>query len=269
MFKHILIAHDLSLEADRALRRALHLADQHRARLTLLHVLPEAAPLGALREDVEAELRQRLDAGDAQAPEPRIRVVAGRPAEAILACLAEDGCDLLVLGAHHRAPARFAGSNLERLARDCPVPLLLATGDEPGPYGRALVALDASRCARLALELTYLLLPADAELRALHVFEEDAGAAPDPADAYWQARGALMERRFSEERAGLPDNGPRLGLDVRRGCLPETLLEAIAQRRTALLALGHHARGPYAQPHPGQLAQRMLQAPPCDLLLVR
>src|SRR5690606_42047611 len=41
MVQHILIAHDLSPEADLALRRAAQLARQTGARLSLLHVLAE------------------------------------------------------------------------------------------------------------------------------------------------------------------------------------------------------------------------------------
>lgn len=269
MFTHILVAHDLSLDADRALRRALRLAEQHRARLTLLHVMPDARALGALREDLEAELRQRLDACEALEAEPRIRIAAGRPAETIVAHLAEEGGDLLVVGPHHRDAARFAGCNLERLARTCPVPLLLAARDEPTPHARALVALDASLCARLALETAYLLLPAEAELRALHVFEEADGEAPDQADAYWRARGALMERRVADERATLPPRGPRLSLELQRGRVAETLELTLRERDTDLLALGHHARGLHALAPLGHLPTHLLQAPPCDVLLVR
>lgn len=52
MFSHILIAHDLSLESDIALQRAAQLANQHHARLTLLHVVeghPDAKALAELQ----------------------------------------------------------------------------------------------------------------------------------------------------------------------------------------------------------------------------
>ena len=47
MPKHILVAHDLSVEADVAVRRAAQLAAEHDARVSLLHVIeqPLAAPL--------------------------------------------------------------------------------------------------------------------------------------------------------------------------------------------------------------------------------
>lgn len=38
LFTHLLLAHDLSHEADVALRRAAQLASQFQAKLTLLHV---------------------------------------------------------------------------------------------------------------------------------------------------------------------------------------------------------------------------------------
>lgn len=63
MFSHILIAHDLSLESDIALQRAAQLANQHHARLTLLHVVeghPDAKALAELQAAAEKVLGERL-----------------------------------------------------------------------------------------------------------------------------------------------------------------------------------------------------------------
>jgi len=60
MVQHILVAHDLSPEADLALRRAAQLAQQSGARLSLLHVLDSRGePLdeASVRADLEARLQ--------------------------------------------------------------------------------------------------------------------------------------------------------------------------------------------------------------------
>jgi len=56
MLKHILSAHDLRGTADLALRRATQLAQQHGARLSVLHVL---APAGS--EQAHDQARRVLD----------------------------------------------------------------------------------------------------------------------------------------------------------------------------------------------------------------
>ena len=56
MFKHILIAHDLRDTADMALCRATQLAQQHNARLTMLHVLDPSQS-----SDQHEKARQALD----------------------------------------------------------------------------------------------------------------------------------------------------------------------------------------------------------------
>lgn len=59
MLKHILSAHDLRGTADLALRRATQLAQQHGARLSVLHVLHVLDPAGS--EQAHDQARQVLD----------------------------------------------------------------------------------------------------------------------------------------------------------------------------------------------------------------
>ncbi|UQY32527.1 universal stress protein [Pseudomonas fulva] len=91
MLKHILIAHNLRGTADLALHRATQLAQQHGARLSVLHVLD---PAGS--EQAHDQARQVLDNSISHA------VHQG----GILRCLQEQlrarGSDLLVLGSHGR-----------------------------------------------------------------------------------------------------------------------------------------------------------------------
>ena len=48
MYSKILIAHDFSKEADVALQRAVQLAEQHQAELSILHVVEDSTSKQAL-----------------------------------------------------------------------------------------------------------------------------------------------------------------------------------------------------------------------------
>lgn len=172
--KHILVAHDLRGTADPALRRAAQLAKQHNAQLTLLHV-SEPTQSEAERERaaqlLDSSLCRFAPAGS------QLRLERGRAADVILNMISELDADLLVLGAHHQRHELFGGTTLDRIACRCHIPLLLVSIDDEQPYPRALAALNFSQCACAAFGQAYRLLPATAELQALHVLETPHGSA--------------------------------------------------------------------------------------------
>lgn len=263
MPKHILVAHDLSPEADRALQRAADLARRLEARLTLLHV---GVP-GADAEPARQLLAARL-AGEAL-PRAELHLRHGQPAEQILAQARGLEADLLVLGSHHRdSPEGFAGTTLEQVLHASPAPVLLAVSSEPAPWRRALAALDFSPCASRALRLAAALLGAEAELHALHVHEVAAiHAGEDAADLAFQ--GELFDALMDKERAALPPGHPRLSHELRQGERGACLQAVFAERGPQLLALGAHSRSLLAEALLGSLTRELLEQPPCDVLVAR
>lgn len=273
MLMHILVAHDLSHEADTALCRAVQLAHQHGARLSLLHVLEDHLPTalqGNLREAAQHHFAERLTQLDASHCQVLLR--KGRPAQQILEEAHDSQADLLVIGQHHHnAPELFLGTTLERVARHLDIPLLLVVGEQTNqPYHDAAVALDFSLCACDALRKGCALLPPTARLAALNVMElgsrllSKSGHSADFLATQKELLGKLLE----DELSGLNDQ-PSIELDVLRGSLPKALDDAIATRNPQLLALGSHGRSLISQALLGSLALRYLQSPPCDLLLVK
>lgn len=262
MPQHILVAHDLSAEADLALRRAVQLARQHAARLTLLHVAatPEAEAAAA------EQLRERL-------PECGLTAVEARTGHGeVVAVLLQQArglqADLLVLGTHHRqSPEGFAGTTLERLVHDSPAAVLLVAGADPTPWRRALAALDFSPCASRALRQARALLGAGAHLHALHVHEVAAvHAGEDPAELAFE--GELFDRLLLAEEDGV-DDGVQLSHELRQGERESCLQAVLAERRPQLLALGAHSRSQLADALLGSLTLEVLRQPPCDVLVVR
>ncbi|WP_044870842.1 universal stress protein [Pseudomonas sp. LFM046] len=274
MFKHILVAHDLSHEADVALHRAFQLARQHGARLSLLHVLEDHLPnavQGSLRDAAQQHFEERL--AQLGAEDCQVLLRKGRPAQQILEEMGDSQADLLVIGRHHHnAPELFIGTTLERVARHLSTPLLLVVGEQPEqPYQRAAVALDFSLCACDALRNGYALLPAGAQLVALNVMELGSRLLSKSTSAtdFMTTQKELLGRLLVDELTILAGQAPGVTLEVFRGSLPKALDDAIAEQRPQLLALGSHGRSLISQALLGSLALRYLQSPPCDLLLVK
>ena len=271
MFTHILIAHDLSHEADVALRRAAQLATQYQAKLTLLHVAEgqqSSSAVASLRAAAEQVLGERLATychGNAE-----VRLEAGKPNEVIHQILGEGDVDLLVLGAHHKGrPELFTGTNLDRLARQSPVPVLLAVSEDDSPYQQGIVALDSSLCSCNALRHAYSLLPASGHLQAVNIFTLSGRLAKKEAEERLAMQQQLIGQLLDDEACTLPQPGPQLEHLVVPGTLSASLDEVIAKRQPQLLAIGRHNRGVLAQTLLSSLAQHYLTKPPCDVLVVR
>ncbi|MCQ4346335.1 universal stress protein [Pseudomonas stutzeri] len=263
MVQHILVAHDLSPEADLALQRAAQLARHHAARLSLLHV---QGAQGGGTDRVHRQLEERL-AGLAL-PRADLTLRSGPAAEEILRQARGLEADLLVLGAHHRgSPEGFAGTTLERILQHSPAPVLLAVGRAPAPWQRALVALDFSPCASRALRQAARLLAPGARLHALHVEEvAPLHAGDNPEELAFESE--LFEHLVADERARLP-GGLQLSHELRAGERSACLQAVLAEQRPQLLALGSHSRGELADALLGSLTLECLRHPPCDVLVAR
>ncbi len=261
MVQHILVAHDLSPEADLALARAAQLAQQTGARLSVLHVLEGSAD----EQHTRATLQDAL--GRHALGQDQFWIRQGRAAEEILTQTAGLEADLLVMGRHHRlSPQGFAGTTLEQVLQDCPAPLLLAVAPI-APYVCALAALDYSGCASRALQTAWSLLSATGELTALNIHETSELQQPDESELALQKE--LFDQLVADLCTDLSDSGDRLHTSLRYGERNNCLDSAIAAVRPQLLSLGSHSRGEISDALLGSLTRQYLDQPPCDILVAR
>ncbi|MDX2352229.1 universal stress protein [Stutzerimonas xanthomarina] len=261
MVQHILVAHDLSPEADLALSRAAQLAQQTGARLSVLHVLTGQSDAKE-QQHAQVYLHTTLER-NGLAQQPWIR--QGRAAEEILTQAAGLEIDLLIMGRHHRqSPQGFVGTTLEQVLQSCPAPLLLAV-TPAAPYSRALAALDYSDCASRALQSAWQLMPAGSALTALNIYESSEVCPPESAELTLQHE--LFDQLVADLRRHLADTGAQLQSSLRYGERNNCLDSAIAAVQPQLLALGSHSRGTMSEALLGSLTREYLDQPPCDVLI--
>ena len=144
--RKVLVAYDFSDDSELALRRGLSLAKEYEAELHLLHVLanpsddaPEVAWLPVGMEGIYQTAARRLQEAVAAEFNSRESLIVkcsvrwGKPYREILSYAAEQEFDLVCMGAHgaeHGMSALF-GSNVDRVLRQAPCPVLVARPLKP------------------------------------------------------------------------------------------------------------------------------------------
>jgi len=150
----LMCATDLWARSDRALQKALWLAEVTDAQLLLLHVVDGELPLrivGRKADLARSALEWRLR-DTAFKFQPAVSVRVGNPQQTIIRIARDWRADLVVLGAARvRVSDRIRGTTAERLAGEVRCAALVVNRDEPGAYSRAGVVA-ASCCQAFALE---------------------------------------------------------------------------------------------------------------------
>jgi nucleotide-binding universal stress UspA family protein len=145
-YRHVLVAYDGSPDAELALSHAVALAQNFRARLALVAVVPPPPPLAwqapggvrQLHDDQQADLERRLRAAADRVPDDlalTTRLLDGDPPRELLCAVRESDHDLIVMGSRGRGRVTTAllGSVSNRVMHDSPVPVMIVhspRGDE-------------------------------------------------------------------------------------------------------------------------------------------
>jgi nucleotide-binding universal stress UspA family protein len=198
--RSILVATDLSVQENLAVRRACRLADAHRATVNLMYMPQHGQDVASQAATRLADIRRRIE--DQAGLRVRAVPVKAKPdAEDLVA--AARGVDLVVLP-HRRersTAAFFRGQPVLRLLRRCDCPVLIARRHEREHYARILVATDLSPRAEALLELATHLDPR-AQLQVFHAASTLGEARLRSAEATEQAVRAYRRRvqRDAEDR---------------------------------------------------------------------
>ncbi len=277
--RRVLLATDLSARCDRAFDRAVFLARDWGARLTIATAL-EDWPNDAVcdshprwrradRElaDAERQIREDLEGKDVDAD----IIVRRAEASALLAELVREAAfDLIVTGIARSTGLTRAvlGGTVEALLKARTAPVLVVKQRVRGAYRSALVGTDfseASRAALLATSKLFTVIP----LTVLHAYRAtlalgSLSGTKESADAVnWLAQEDCA--RFVAET--LPSALNRVECIVEAG-FPETLLNQYAtDHGLGLMAVGTQGRNPLLDIFIGSTCRALILSSPCDLLL--
>ena len=267
---NVLVAVDLSASSAAVIERAARLPLTAGSSITLLHVVPQGFGLSPVPDAAADEESQRgLAAAAARVSELAAEGVAvltalghGVPFVEIIRRARDERVELVVLGRHgHRTFAdALIGSTAERVFRKGDVPALIVSGAPDGAYRRPMVAVDLSDTSRRALELALRVTdPQAAPIEVVHSWDMAAGGDPEERD------GTGLARFLAE----FGDAAVSWHVTVRPGDARSVILAEAARRKVDLLALGTHGRSSLTYILVGSVAEAIVRAATCDVLVAR
>jgi universal stress protein E len=169
----IVCATDFTARSDLALSRAVLLAQQTGARLTLVHAVDARQSERQVRAQVNrayVQLLSKVDQFSAQSAAIDVAVRAGGPLDVIAKVATEANADLVVLAAPQ--PRRFdsiVGTTAERLLRAIGRPVLVVHREARDSYRRVAMAVDLSNMSLPMIQRAARLgVLDDAETTLLH-----------------------------------------------------------------------------------------------------
>jgi nucleotide-binding universal stress UspA family protein len=304
--QRLLAATDLSLRSDKAFDRAVQLARENQAHLTVLHVIPdELQPAFAdvlksqARAGLEKQVAQALAAGPVDVSiavkggldaerilrqvaegavlgdfSVEVRIETGSIYDLINEMAAEEGADLVICGSHHKLVIgeEWLGSTIDRVLRFGSRPVLIVKTTPTGAYENIVVAVDFSDPSAQALEFAAAAFP-NATFTLINAVESSFSGflkgAQSSQEALQRQKGEVS--RFAEsvlsDGHGSPDL--KMNVEVRQGPPAEVLREYVAGHATDLVVVGAHGRTGLRRAILGSVAEDVIAGLPCDVLAVR
>jgi nucleotide-binding universal stress UspA family protein len=279
----LLVATDLLPKSEFALERAGLLADELGADLSLLHVVSPVSADRVLEQSLEmaiarmnSRVRRPLWRSETA---PEVVVRAGNPARVILDTLASEKPSALIVGPHHRPSSvvdALAGTIVEKAVSSGNSPVLMVQQSASVAYRNVLLALDTAPASRVALRAAEsLALGRGAQAAVIHACgAADHGVlrpigleAPDvPMHTDCSPGGAtrVMRALLEQESA----DATRYELIVAEGSPLRAIMRAVETHKPDLLVMGTRGDGRVRRAVLGSVANQLLRAAPCDVLIV-
>ncbi len=276
--RRILLATDLSAQSDRALDRAVQVAQTWNAEVVAVHAIEQAEawrdpariPSWHNPPDFTRRIEDQLRDDLGGVASLRIRVVEQPAAEAILAAATADQCDLIVVGDGRHRPLGGLGATLSELFRTSPVSVLVAKQRVRNPYQRLLVGTDFTDEALIGFEIAAQLFPS-ARFTLMHAF--DLPYRSLLADNSLSRDFQSMERETINEfvgKAQLPQSvRDTLETLVEHGPPSEMLYRYAWDHQVDLTVIGAYERGRLFHALLGGEGPRILESVTSDILVVR
>jgi nucleotide-binding universal stress UspA family protein len=277
----IVCATDFTARSDLALSRAVLLAQQTGARLTLVHALnprrsERLARVHANRAYVQ--LLSKVDRSFGPAANAiDIAVRAGNPLDVIAKVALEANADLVVLAApqQRRSDAIF-GTMAERLLRAIKRPVLVVHREAQQSYRRVAMAVDLSNASLPMIQMaTRLGVLHDAETTLLHAMSpphegmlKTVGVAPEAVDDYRQGWLDDARLRLHAMLTAAEMDVDRTRIQVRTETPAAAIGQVLKQEFPELLTIGASRWLLVKRLLIGSVTDSLLRTAMCDVLVI-
>lgn len=251
VLNNIIAAIDTSVMADEVLKRAIALAKEKNAQITVLHSID--IPLfeklfGEVKgeEAIRQKIEEKMDLLNSQAKvDYFVTVTRGNPADAIVYESAKLQSDLIVIGAHGKESIKdtFFGSTAHNVARKSHLPVLIIKKPVTGDYKNILALTDLSDASEKSIRFAKELF-AHSDIELSYAYAQISDLAIDfynlqeEKDAY-RKKISLIEEQAAEKFQ------KTLGMDNIEviesfSSVSEALLDTAKQHNNDLVVLGTH-----------------------------
>lgn len=274
--ENIIVASDLSVRSDRAVRRAVRMAGRLGSALTVLHVVDSAMP-ARLAEQVRKEAHEALEtyiASCKPAADQKISVsvVIGDPIIEIETEALSKKAELLIVGLHRDRGFLdlLKETTMERLIRTSSIPVLLVADAADHDYKSLLCGIDMSRACAHAIRVAHQ-VASDATLSLFHAFHAPYHRMENPEDAEKAAlpfrKEAIQNLESWRQTYDVPTDLPEpMLVDASPGMALEQMM---TKHNPDMLIMGAHTRSNLSRYILGGFTSRLVRNPPCDLLIAK
>lgn len=284
----ILVATDLSPDANNAIRKAALLAERHSARLTMLHVVSPAGSQALRRwlspstdiERVTVQARATLrrfakEILGKHGVAAKFDVVVGNAFDEILA--GSQHADLVVVGERRTGTLKefVVGGTVDRLLGQSRKPLLIVKRGNKDPYRQVLVPVDLTSHSEAALRAAVSLSQHDGAIHVFHARDSRGEFEMQMADVPAPVIREYREMKHGEARARLRELIAKVGVEARRvfafvsqGDARRLILEHEKLLQADLVVAGKQAQSAMVDFLLGSVASRLLTGSKCDVLII-
>lgn len=265
--KTLLVATDLSARSDRPLDRAVLLAAQIDATVTVAHVVEGPGFDREQDEATQSAVRASLPPALADAV---VMIDHGAP-PTVLAALANSAKAAAIVtgaGRYNGLSDFFLGTAVDHLVRHAEQPVLVVKRRATGPYRSILLATDYSDGALQAFQTALQLFP-DATFELVNAYGVPFEArVPSAAIAEAARREAEDDMAAFVARAA-PPRPDAVQTLVAKGDVQTVIEQRVARDAPDLVVVGSHGRSGWVQATLGSEASSLLKRLPSDVLVVR
>ena len=273
----ILLITDLSARCDRAMDRALSVAQSNGVKLIVLHVIDTPWIRRLTQPDWQAHQERHLQQAQARLrrdlPETTvdidIMVEQGDIVEVIEQVAIDQQCSLIVSGtARDETLGRIVlGNTVQRLARRVAIPLLIVRHRAHQTYNNVVVASDFSAGSGQALLMASRLF-ADAAITIYHGFDEVAGIYALDEPTLREQTLARQKQAHAFVQSALNRTPADLSIVIEHGAVTECLPALVESQAINIVAVGTHGVSGMARMAMGSVAETLLDRLNCDVLVV-